>query len=555
MALKEEDSLGPKSEADAKIDYIMGRLDVDVDGRISFDEFSKVFESSESSLPHGLAEVVNVGYRLTQRLVNSPVAAVTTIAAAVGRRDMSTSKELWDAADLGDEAAVNQLLSGGGTAVASLEHTDSARNTPLLIATRKGHTPVVKLLLAAGANKEAPHGFDGSTPLHWAADKGRVQVMQLLLDAGANKEATTRLGGGTPLHWAIEGRPEARAEAVRLLLEGGANAKAKKRDGRTPLLLAVDKGDAMVVRLLLEGGADPNARDDRGDTPLHCATEKGDASVAKLLLEAGADSSTASEDKRAPLIVAVSHVVRGKPDSMPLVKLLLEAGADTAATTGSYATSDDSVSFVDPPVTSLYIAARCGSAELVQLLLNAGAVQELEGNRAPLYVAAAEGHATVVEVLLRAGGDKAKDAAGDEALEAAAGANAAVVKLLFGAGWTLKTDGPLFAAARRGDAAAVQVLLEHGANVHATKDFAETPLLAAVNAGSAEAVGVLLDAGADPNTVGFMEKTALIAAAETGNAAVVKRLLDAGADKDAPGFMGQTALNAAKSEEVKELLR
>lgn len=57
--------------------------------------------------------------------------------------------------------------------------------------------PVVKLLLASGANVEAADK-GGWTPLYVAASSGHVEVTKLLLSSGANIEAVTR-SGWTPL--------------------------------------------------------------------------------------------------------------------------------------------------------------------------------------------------------------------------------------------------------------------------------------------------------------------------------------------------------------------
>ena len=84
--------------------------------------------------------------------------------------------------------------------------------TPLHFACEKGHAPVVRLLLKAGANKDANDddgfaGFDlnefmksidigfysivwcSSTPLHLAAYFGHLPVVRLLIDAKAKLDA------------------------------------------------------------------------------------------------------------------------------------------------------------------------------------------------------------------------------------------------------------------------------------------------------------------------------------------------------------------------------
>jgi hypothetical protein len=67
------------------------------------------------------------------------------------------------------------------------------KNNDLLWHAEKGHTSVVKKLLAAGAKIETTNGT-GWTPLILAAHFGRLAVVQALLAAGANLHATTAEG-------------------------------------------------------------------------------------------------------------------------------------------------------------------------------------------------------------------------------------------------------------------------------------------------------------------------------------------------------------------------
>lgn len=92
-------------------------------------------------------------------------------------------------------------------------------------------------------------------------------------------------------------------------------------------------------------------------------------------------------------------------------------------------------------------------------------------------------------------------------------------------------DDELFAAAKKGDAAAVKSLLAKGANVNAKTRYNQTPLMFAAERGNLEIVKILIEAGADVNVVDTFYKffTALYAAASKGHAEVVKALLEKGA--------------------------
>ena len=96
-----------------------------------------------------------------------------------------------------------------------------------------------------------------------AADEGHLEVVRLLLEAGADKEAATIDGATTAL---IVAAGSGHLEVVRLLLEAGADKDAATTDGATALLYATHNGHLEVVRLLLEAGADKEAAMIDGDT-------------------------------------------------------------------------------------------------------------------------------------------------------------------------------------------------------------------------------------------------------------------------------------------------
>ena len=79
---------------------------------------------------------------------------------------------------------------------------ESPKSSPLLyIASSRGHTRVLRVLLAGGANVELANK-NGFTALFWAARNGQLSCLQLLLNAGANANAQDFLGN-TPLMGAV----------------------------------------------------------------------------------------------------------------------------------------------------------------------------------------------------------------------------------------------------------------------------------------------------------------------------------------------------------------
>src|SRR3989339_521673 len=108
--------------------------------------------------------------------------------------------------------------------------TTDKGTTALYVAAQNGHTQIVELLLAAGANVNSPRTDNGMTPLLIAAQNGHAQIMQLLLAAGANVDIQRTDSGTTPLFIAAQ---LGHTQIVRLLLAAGADITLRDNSGRT----------------------------------------------------------------------------------------------------------------------------------------------------------------------------------------------------------------------------------------------------------------------------------------------------------------------------------
>jgi serine/threonine-protein phosphatase 6 regulatory ankyrin repeat subunit B len=118
-------------------------------------------------------------------------------------------------------------------------------------------------------------------------------------------------------------------------------------------------------------------------------------------------------------------------------------------------------------------------------------------------------------------------------------------------------------AAKRGDAAGLRSLLDHGADVDARDRYGQTALMLAARAGHLAAVRVLVQAGAELDRTAKYRLSALMLAAINGHEEVARQLVEAGADihirgTGAPGFSEKTALDLAADlgwQAIVELLR
>jgi len=214
----------------------------------------------------------------------------------------------------GAARGVAQLSSP--TAAATQEPGSQAKDTrarrpsrldeALYEAAERGDLAEINELLNAGANVNCALDGDGS-PLIGAARKGRLAAVRLLLDRGADPNLAVP-GDGNPL---IVAASEGHADVVLLLLDRGSNIDQIVPGDENALIQASGEGHLQVVKLLVARGADVNARawaeraleppSGEWRTPLSMARKGGHEAVVAFLLAAGASNdSGAEQDQKAP---------------------------------------------------------------------------------------------------------------------------------------------------------------------------------------------------------------------------------------------------------------
>ncbi len=273
----------------------------------------------------------------------------------------------------------------------------------LLLAARAGSLEGVRSLLDRGAPVGAANNM-GVTPLIQAASSGHAEVVRELLARGANVNARDT-HGGTALLAAAMGRYEGgngqgtmleghRASLLALLAAvPPPNVHLRKiGNGDTALSLAARRNDLVAVRALVDAGSEVNVYDKEGKTPLLYALEEGRKEMRDLLLERGADVNYAERDDNFGALMRAADW-----GDVPLAALLLAHGANVNA------------SGLWDRRTSLMRAAARNDLALVRLLCDKGAALDASHNDGltALMFAAQEGHAPVVAELLARGADAA----------------------------------------------------------------------------------------------------------------------------------------------------
>ena len=217
---------------------------------------------------------------------------------------------------------------------------------------------------------------------------------------------------------------------------------------------------------------------------------------------------------------------------------------------------------------------------MVALLLEKNVDPDRRSQRdTPLTAAVSAGHLEVARALLESrrcdpGAPQGEDetlvtpgaASGAASSKRRAGQKPERAAPRAGPGRSAQTDDPLTLACARGDVAAVELLLKHGANPDGGGEgTCDTPLVAAAAAGHERVVERLCDAGAAVDGVArWAGRTALVAAAESeapGAGDCCAKLLARGADANfvSAGVVGRRlgygAVHAAAARMDCELVR
>jgi ankyrin repeat protein len=223
-------------------------------------------------------------------------------------------------------------------------------------------------------------------------------------------------------------------------------------EGSTPFMYAVQFTGPATLAKLLKLGADPNRHNDSNATALMWASK--DLAKTRLLVNAGADVNAKSDDLRTPLMIAART-----PGGLPIVKLLLDHGANPNPNPKPETES-----------SPLIEAVTLGDFEITQLLMQHGADAKAAGQ-------------TGLSMAVQTRCDKCAELLASKITD----------KNVF--------TGSLQDTAVYGDRTAVQLMLDHGADVKAYDPLGRTALMYAAVSDMVplDIVKLLIDRGADVN--------------------------------------------------------
>jgi ankyrin repeat protein len=323
-------------------------------------------------------------------------------------------------------------------------------------------------------------------------------------------------------------------QALELIVDWGVSLNAESDYGESALSVLSHRGLFQSVDFLLRNGAD-GAR--LGWTGLHCKAAAIDPANA---LKTTRDGALESMDpwERTPLHIAVMA------GNLNQVDLLLRRGANPKAT---WRGGDN----------ALHAAAMTNQREAIAKLLSIGLEADWldDFSTTPLMTAVQCDSLDAASALL-AGGARidAENSVQDRPVHFAQTIPA--FELLVRSGCDLNVVSgqgrwPLYEAAESGNAAHVNWLVEHGAQVDLTST-GETALHASVRSDDLATVAALLDAGASPNARDVDGWTPLFC---LSSPEVARLLLDHGADPATADDCGMSPCDWIEDPEILEELK
>jgi ankyrin repeat protein len=342
--------------------------------------------------------------------------------------ELAVAGQLFEAAKTGDTDKLAALLDHNPD---QLHAKAKPYEWSLLhFAAAAGHLDAVDLLLKRGLDVNTREKGDNTYAMHWAAAHGHLEVVRRLAEAGGDVVGSGDDHGLDVIGWATggDGCDDATHKAVADFLVS--------RGARHHIISAISMNSADDVKRVV--AADPKvlnsrmSRNENNATPLHYAVMKRRPEMVALLVALGADplavdgrgqpvatyATTPDIDRpvmekiRAMTASELRSAVRGsrrpRGAMMDLVALLALRDWDTAARL--VRENPELIAPSGPGNGALHLMAKRNDVAAVRWLLDHGAAPDArwahwDAEVTPLHLAASQGHAQVVRVLLAAGAD------------------------------------------------------------------------------------------------------------------------------------------------------
>ncbi|MDC7219646.1 MAG: ankyrin repeat domain-containing protein [Spirochaetales bacterium] len=285
----------------------------------------------------------------------------------------------------GSDFSIRYLTDGHNL----IETLDLGGNTPLFHAIKEYHLPLLKLLIAQGAQIEHLNNM-GQTPLFTAVEENSLEAVELLLENGADLTIADK-SGNTLMHFLVK------SENVNwvigdILVAGGLSVDQKNNEGIAPLHQAVKEVSTNGAAYLLDKNAQVDPIDKNGFTPLFYAVMESSVDLVNFLLIHGAGIN--KRDLRGNTVLHASVLQSIDSENGEMINLLLDWQGDIFA---QNKVGD----------TPLSLAMEVGPVTLDNILRE-DTINGInnEGNTPLHYALASQAPDAVIEIILSEGADK-----------------------------------------------------------------------------------------------------------------------------------------------------
>uniref|UniRef100_A0A8R1TV01 Palmitoyltransferase n=1 Tax=Onchocerca volvulus TaxID=6282 RepID=A0A8R1TV01_ONCVO len=203
------------------------------------------------------------------------------------------------AAQFGNVSRLQELLDSGECTADTLDADDCSL---LHWAAINNRLSVTRILLDRGCNVNAIGGVLASTPLHWAARHGHTHMVALLVAHGADLHLSD-VEGFTPLHVAVQ---FGRTSTAAYLIAAGQSVDERDETMMTPAMWAAYKVFSRdPLQMLITMGADLSCTDTTyANTALHWAVIQGNHSAVNVLIKYNAELVVRNRDNETPRDIA-----------------------------------------------------------------------------------------------------------------------------------------------------------------------------------------------------------------------------------------------------------
>ncbi|ORX46187.1 ankyrin [Piromyces finnis] len=397
---------------------------------------------------------------------------------------------------------------------------DENLEDPMIYAINAEATDILGYFLDCGANIY--------TCLYFAILNRKVNSVNYLIERGVDVNSLFVNKNITPLMQAIN---TGDADILKCIIDAGAKINQEDDCYNTPFMKVCNTMNQDMIKCLVEGGIDINKIYSWGDTALTYAISFSKSlKLVEYLVDLGADVNKPNDDGDTPLLSAIHE------KNLSIVKYLIDQGADPNLKDGQGET---------PLITAIQI--KNIDISIIHYLIEHGADVNGKGikGKTPFYYAVKFGNIDIVKYLIDHGAVvKTKNKTINIDLIHAVKINAMetikhLMKTEVNTEKNYWGDIPLFYAIENENIEAVNYLIQQGAEVNTGNRWNKNPLNVAIQTENLAIIHSLVKYGAivhvlslndGQHQVELKDIPPLVLAIQTGNVDIVKCLIDSGAE-------------------------